>query len=117
MGAGTGNGRDGRVPPTGRRLVAWLSPRGPQHRARRTGRPPRGGVRRVCGKPPGRSRTRRTGRPKSRRYRAGTTAAKEILGVPGCIKVCAGGTVGKEHALPREVSYGPAPTGVGYLGV
>ena len=45
--------------------------------------------------------------------RAGTMAAKEILGAPGCIKVCAGGTVGKEHALPREVSYGPVPTGMG----
>jgi hypothetical protein len=42
--------------------------------------------------------------------RAGTMAAKEILGAPGCIKVCAGGTVGKEHALPREVSYGLVPT-------
>jgi hypothetical protein len=40
-------------------------------------------------------------------------AAKEVLGAPGRIKVCAGGTVGKEHALPREVSYGPAPTGTG----
>ena len=39
--------------------------------------------------------------------------AKEILGVPGRIKVSAGGTVAKEHALPREVSYGPAPTGTG----
>jgi len=38
-------------------------------------------------------------------------AAKEVLGAPGRIKVCAGGTVGKEHALPREVSYGLAPTG------
>jgi hypothetical protein len=47
--------------------------------------------------------------------RAGTMAAKEILGVPGCIKVCAGGTVGKEHALPREVLYGPVPDGDGYL--
>jgi hypothetical protein len=45
--------------------------------------------------------------------RAGTMAAKEILGAPGCIKVCAGGTVGQEHALPREVSYGPTPTGRG----
>lgn len=44
-------------------------------------------------------------------------AAKEILGVPGCIKVCAGGMVGKEHALPREISYGLAPDGAGYLGV
>ena len=43
--------------------------------------------------------------------RAGSMAAKEILGAPGCIKVCAGGTVAKEHALPREVSYGPALTG------
>ena len=42
--------------------------------------------------------------------RAGTTAAKEILGAPGCIKVCAGGTVAQEHALPREVSYGLVPT-------
>ncbi len=33
--------------------------------------------------------------------RAGTMAAKEILGAPGCIKVCAGGTVAQEHALPR----------------
>jgi hypothetical protein len=31
--------------------------------------------------------------------------------------VCADGTVRKEHALPREVSYGPVPVGVGYLGV
>ena len=45
--------------------------------------------------------------------RAGTTAAKEILGAPGCIKVCAGGTVAQEHALPREVSYGPNLTGMG----
>ena len=45
--------------------------------------------------------------------RAGTMAAKEILGAPGCIKVCAGGTVGQEHALPREVSYGLIPTGMG----
>ena len=43
--------------------------------------------------------------------RAGTMAAKEILGAPGCIKVCAGGTVGQEHALPREVSYGLVLTG------
>jgi hypothetical protein len=56
---------------------------------------------------------RRTGRPKSRRNRAGSMAVKEILGVPGCIKVCAGGTVGQEHALPREVSYGLIPTGMG----
>ena len=45
--------------------------------------------------------------------RAGTMAAKEILGAPGCIKVCAGGTVAQEHALPREVSYGLVPTGMG----
>jgi hypothetical protein len=45
--------------------------------------------------------------------RAGSMAAKEILGAPGCIKVCAGGTVGKEHALPREVSYGLVLTGTG----
>jgi hypothetical protein len=45
--------------------------------------------------------------------RAGTTAAKEILGAPGCIKVCAGGTVAQEHALPREVSYGLILTGMG----
>lgn len=37
--------------------------------------------------------------------------AKEVLGVPGRNKVCAGGTAGKEHALPREVSYGPARRG------
>ena len=42
--------------------------------------------------------------------------AKEVLGVPGRNKVCAGGTAGKQHALPREVSYGPLD-GVGYLGV
>ena len=42
--------------------------------------------------------------------------AKEVLGVPGRNKVCAGGTAGKEHALPREVSYGPARRGW-YLGV
>ncbi len=45
--------------------------------------------------------------------RAGSMAAKEILGAPGCIKVCAGGTVAKEHAVPREVSYGPALTRTG----
>ena len=39
--------------------------------------------------------------------------AKEILGVPGRIKVSAGGTVAQEQALPREVSYGPSPTGMG----
>jgi hypothetical protein len=53
---------------------------------------------------------------RSRRHRAGTMAAKEILGAPGRNKVCAGGTAGKEHALPREVSYGPVRRG-GYLGV
>ena len=42
---------------------------------------------------------------------------KEVLGVPGRIKVCADGTVRKGHALPREVSYGPVLVGVGYLGV
>jgi hypothetical protein len=40
-------------------------------------------------------------------------AAKQVLGAPGCIKVCAGGTVAQEHALPREVSYGLVPTGMG----
>jgi hypothetical protein len=40
-------------------------------------------------------------------------AAKEVLGAPGRIKVCAGGTVGQEHALPREISYGLIPTGMG----
>ena len=48
---------------------------------------------------------------RSRRYRACTTEAKEVLGVPGRNKVCAGGTAGKQHALPREVSYGPARRG------
>ena len=28
-------------------------------------------------------------------------------------KVFAGGTAGKQHALPREISYGPGPTGPG----
>ena len=37
--------------------------------------------------------------------------AKEVLGEPGRNKVFAGGTAGKQHALPREVSYGPGPTG------
>jgi hypothetical protein len=50
---------------------------------------------------------------RSRRYRACTTEAKEVLGEPGRNKVCAGGTAGKQHALPREVSYGPGPTGLG----
>lgn len=45
---------------------------------------------------------------RSRRYRACITEAKEVLGEPGRNKVFAGGTVGKQHALPREVSYGPA---------
>ncbi len=39
--------------------------------------------------------------------------AKEILGAPGLNKVCAGGAVGKFSVLPREVSYGPSPTGMG----
>jgi hypothetical protein len=50
---------------------------------------------------------------RSRRYRACTTEAKEVLGEPGRNKVFAGGTVGKQHALPREVSYGPGSTGLG----
>ncbi len=37
--------------------------------------------------------------------------AKEVLGVPGRNKVFAGGTAGKQHALPREISYGPARRG------
>lgn len=52
---------------------------------------------------------------KSRRYRAGTMAAKEILGVSRCTKVCADGTVGKKHVLPREISYDPISDGCGYL--
>lgn len=50
---------------------------------------------------------------RSRRYRACTMEAKEVLGEPGRNKVFAGGTAGKQHALPREVSYGPGPTGLG----
>jgi hypothetical protein len=50
---------------------------------------------------------------RSRRYRACITEAKEVLGVPGRNKVFAGGTAGKQHALPREISYGPSPTGLG----
>jgi hypothetical protein len=48
-----------------------------------------------------------------RRYRACITEAKEVLGEPGRNKVFAGGTVGKQHVLPREISYGPGPTGPG----
>lgn len=50
---------------------------------------------------------------RSRRYRACITEAKEVLGEPGRNKVCAGGTAGKQHALPREISYGLGPTGLG----
>jgi hypothetical protein len=39
--------------------------------------------------------------------------AKEIPGEPGRNKVFAGGTAGKQHALPREISYGPGSTGPG----
>lgn len=39
--------------------------------------------------------------------------AKEVLGEPGRNKVFAGGTVGKQHALPREISYDPGLTGLG----
>lgn len=39
--------------------------------------------------------------------------AKEVLGEPGRNKVFAGGTAGKQHALPREISYGLGPTGPG----
>jgi hypothetical protein len=49
----------------------------------------------------------------SRRYRACTMEAKEVLGEPGRNKVFAGGTAGKQHALPREISYGPGLTGLG----
>ena len=48
---------------------------------------------------------------RSRRYRACTTEAKEVLGEPGRNKVFAGGTAGKQCALPREVSHGPARRG------
>lgn len=48
---------------------------------------------------------------RSRRYRACTMEAKEVLGEPGRNKVFAGGTAGKQHALPREVSYSPARRG------
>lgn len=50
---------------------------------------------------------------RSRRYRACTMEAKEVLGEPGRNKVFAGGTAGKQHALPREVSYSPGSTGLG----
>jgi hypothetical protein len=50
---------------------------------------------------------------RSRRYRACITGAEEVLGAPGRNKVFAGGTAGKQHALPREVSYGPGLTGLG----
>jgi hypothetical protein len=50
---------------------------------------------------------------RSRRYRACSMEAKEVLGEPGRNKVFAGGTAGKQHALPREISYGPGPTGRG----
>ncbi len=50
---------------------------------------------------------------RSRRYRACITEAKEVLGEPGRNKVFAGGTVGKQHALPREISYGLSLTGLG----
>ena len=50
---------------------------------------------------------------RSRRYRACITEAKEVLGEPGRNKVFAGGTAGKQRALPREISYGPGPTGLG----
>jgi hypothetical protein len=49
---------------------------------------------------------------RSRRYRACTMEAKEVLGEPGRNKVFAGGTAGKQHALPREISYGPGLTGL-----
>ncbi len=39
--------------------------------------------------------------------------AKEVLGEPGRNKVFAGGTAGKQCALPREISYGPGLTGLG----
>jgi hypothetical protein len=50
---------------------------------------------------------------RSRRCRACTTEAKEVLGEPGRNEVFAGGTARKQHALPREISYGPGPTGPG----
>jgi hypothetical protein len=50
---------------------------------------------------------------RSRRYRACTMEAKEVLGEPGRNKVFAGGTAGKQHALPREISYGSGSTGPG----
>lgn len=65
---------------------------------RRTGCPPRGGIRRVCGEVPGRSRwglpQGRTGRPKVGQGRARTMGAK-AFSFTHCTKVFADGTVRK----------------------
>src|SRR5208283_5449184 len=65
---------------------------------RRTGCPSRGGIRRVCGEVPGRSRwglpRGRTGRPKVGQGRARSTGGK-ALGVADRGRVCAEGTVRK----------------------
>ena len=65
---------------------------------RRTGCPPRGGIRRVCGEVPGRSQWRllqgRTGRPKVGQGRACTMEAKAFSSTHRN-KVCAVGTVRK----------------------
>src|SRR6516225_9519857 len=65
----------------------------PLKELRRTGCPPRGGIRRVCGEVPGRSQWRllqgRTGRPKVGQGRACTMEAKAFSSTH-CTKVFAG---------------------------
>ena len=77
---------------------------------RRTGRPPRGGVWRVCGAPPGRTQGERsprgTGRPKLGNGRACTREAKALWfhpSVPGCVRATRWGRDRRDPGRPGRV--------------
>src|SRR5215831_2962463 len=96
----------------------------PLNELRRTGCPPRGGIRRVCGEVPGRSRRglpqRRTGRPKVGQGRARTMGAKAVgedgWGETGSEMSKTGGVDSSiserpEHHRPRRLADWINPTG------
>ena len=99
---------------TGRYPKAGVIPRRPAQR-RRTGCPPRGGIRRVCGESPGRSRwglpQGRTGRPKVGNGRACTMKAKAFGSSLSHQGVC--GRHGEEEqcVTPGELAASPQGSG------
>jgi hypothetical protein len=77
---------------------------------RRTGRPPRGGVGRVCGAPPGRTQGERsprgTGRPKRGKGRVctmETTALWFLPSVPRCVRATRWGREARDPGRPGRV--------------